>query len=125
MKFYRCKSCGDMVLPLSNRPMCVSCCNEEMEEIVPNTQDAAVEKHIPILKETESGLEILVGSVMHPSQEEHYIEWVYIELAKGGIYIPFEPLEEPVCKVPYKKEDIKTIYSYCNLHGLWKSEDLF
>lgn len=98
--------------------------NNQLEELVANTKEAALEKHIPMVKELDNQTEIQVGSVLHPSTEEHYIEWIYVELKNGNLQITFHCDEQPIAIIPYKKEEILAVYSYCNLHGLWKLEDL-
>ncbi len=98
--------------------------SSRLEELVANTTEAAVEKHIPMVITKDHGTEIQVGSVLHPSLEEHYIEWIYVELKNGGLQIKFDCHEEPKTWIPYQKEEIVAVYSYCNLHGLWKLEDL-
>lgn len=124
VRFYQCKECRDVVIPAMDREVYLNCCNGVMEEIHANTTDAAGEKHIPVVKEIENGVEISVGSVLHPSTEEHYIEWIYVELKNGGCQIRFEKNEEPRVVLPFSKSDIVAVYSYCNLHSLWKTGDL-
>ena len=118
MKFYYDKE-NHAILHSINKKECL-----QLEELIPNTKDAALEKHIPMVTAFGNETEIQVGSVLHPSLEENYIEWIYVELKKGGVEIPFHWNEEPKVVIPYKKEEIVAVYSYCNLHGLWKLEDL-
>lgn len=118
VKFYYDKE-NDVILHSLNAKECL-----QLVELVPNTTEAAVEKHIPMVTALEHGTEIQVGSTLHPSLEEHYIEWIYVELKKGGLEIPFAWNEEPKVVIPFAKEEIVAVYSYCNLHGLWKLEDL-
>jgi superoxide reductase len=97
------------------------CCGEPMKRMEENTTDAALEKHVPVIEKTEDGIKIKVGSVPHPMQEEHYIEWIEL-IADGRAYRQFlNPGGEPEAVFNIKAQSI-TAREYCNLHGLWKSE---
>ena len=95
-----------------------------LEPITANSKEVAVEKHIPVVEEGEEGVTIQVGSVLHPMTEEHYIEWIFVGLKNGALKINLNPGDEPKVTIPYHKEEILSVYSYCNLHGLWKTESL-
>lgn len=122
MKFYRCKKCGQIVAAVENKPCTPFCCGEEMQELVGNTTDAAVEKHVPVVEEVEGKVFVKVGDVPHPMLEAHHISWLYVELADGGIlkYLDVDKPAEATFNVELK--DVKAVYEYCNLHGLWKKE---
>ncbi len=120
IQFYRCQHCGNIVMKLHDSKVAVVCCNESMIELHPNTIEAAVEKHIPVIKKLEQGTEISVGSILHPMTEEHYIEWIYVETLDGGVIEYFTKTKEPRVIVNMQVQEIKTVYAYCNLHGLWQ-----
>ena len=85
-----------------------------------NTVDAALEKHVPVVEKTSEGFIVKVGSVPHPMEEKHYIEWIEV-IADGKVYRAFlKPGEAPQANFDIKAENI-TAREYCNLHGLWKS----
>ena len=50
-------------------------------ELTANTEDAAHEKHVPVVETERDGhvIRARVGSVEHPSLPEHYIEWIALE----------------------------------------------
>ena len=48
MKFYRCAHCGQIVAIVKGTGVPIMCCGEKMQEIVPGTTDAALEKHVPV-----------------------------------------------------------------------------
>jgi superoxide reductase len=97
------------------------CCDEPMKLMEENTTDAALEKHVPVIERTEAGIKVKVGSVPHPMQEEHYIEWIEL-IADGRAYRQFlNPGEEPEAVFNIEAQSV-TAREYCNLHGLWKSE---
>lgn len=121
-KFYICKHCGNLVGLINNAGVPLVCCGEEMMELIPNTKDAAVEKHIPVINVVGNKVIIEIGSAPHPMTEEHYISWVYIETKKGGQRKELLPGNKPYVEFALTEDDtLESAYAYCNLHGLWKS----
>ena len=113
----KCNQCGAMVKVLKecNCPCGIQCCDEEMKTFIPNSTDAAVEKHLPTYEVKDGKVFVKVNHVM---EEEHYIEWISFVFDDKECTTYFKPGEEAVahCKyVPGSK-----IYAYCNKHGLWK-----
>ncbi len=120
MNIYICKHCGNIILKLKDSKVNISCCNENMELLIPNTVDAAVEKHIPIVEINENEVVVTIGSVIHPMDENHYIEWIVLETNDGYQIKYLKPLSEP--KVIFNtNNEVINVYAYCNLHGLWKN----
>lgn len=98
------------------------CCGEEMQELKANTTDAAVEKHVPVIKKNGNSVEVKVGSVAHPMEEKHYIEWIALETKNSSQLKMLNPGEEPKAVFALTDGDeIVSAYAYCNLHGLWAS----
>lgn len=121
-KFYICNHCGNMVGLINNAGVPLVCCGEEMTELIPNTTDAAVEKHVPVIKVVGNKVIIEIGSAPHPMTEEHYIGWVYIETEKGGQRKELQSGSKPYVEFALTEDDtFESAYAYCNLHGLWKS----
>ncbi len=120
MKFYRCPVCGNIITVVEGNVSPVRCCGKELEELVPNTQEGAVEKHIPVCKRDGEKLEVIVGEVEHPMQEEHYIMFIAQVTEKEATIVRLEPNDKPTATFTYK-ENAK-IYAYCNIHGLWISK---
>jgi superoxide reductase len=117
---YKCNVCGNIVEVLHGGGGELVCCNEPMVLLVENTVDAALEKHVPVILKTDSGVRVSVGSTLHPMEEEHYIEWIEI-IADGRVYRKFlKPGDEPIAEFEITAENI-TAREYCNLHMLWKS----
>ncbi len=123
VKFYKCFHCGSVVAKLNSLGPVPVCCGEPMKELKAGTVEASLEKHIPVAKVEGDKVEVVVGSVLHPMLEEHFIDWVYLETSKGGSFVFLKPGEEPKASfalLPGEKP--LAVYAYCNLHGLWKSE---
>lgn len=122
VKFYRCNHCGNIVMMVHDSKVPMMCCGEKMTELVAGSTDAAVEKHVPVVDIKSNSVEVSVGSVMHPMEEEHYIMWIYLETNRGGQIKYLNPGEDAMATFLLNDEKPKAIYAYCNLHGLWKKE---
>ena len=119
-KFFVCKHCGNMIRLLHDAGVPMMCCGEKMVELVPNTTDAAQEKHVPVATVEGNKVVVNVGSVDHPMLDEHWIQWVYLETDKGGHRKVLNPGEKPnVVFALTEDEKPLAVYEYCNLHGLW------
>lgn len=119
LQIYKCEICGNMVEMVHAGAGELVCCGQPMKLFVENTVDAAKEKHVPVKEAVAGGLKVKVGSVAHPMEEKHYIEWIEI-IADGKAYRQFlNPGESPEAFFPVEGEF--TAREYCNLHGLWKS----
>ena len=121
MKILKCKKCGNIVVVVKAGTCVPKCCGEEMVELKANTEDAAVEKHVPIVKKEKDKVIVTCGEVPHPMEEKHYIEFMILETKKGFDIKYLKPQEEPVA-VFDTKEEVVSAYAYCNLHGLWKNK---
>ncbi len=121
-KFYICKHCGNIVGLINNAGVPLVCCGEEMTELVPNTTDAATEKHVPVITVDGNRVVVDIGSAPHPMIDEHYIVWVYIQTKNGGQRKELSPQNKPYAEFLLTDDDeIMSAFAYCNLHGLWKS----
>ena len=121
-KFFICEICGNIIGLIEDRGGPMTCCGVEMVELVPNTVEASFEKHIPAVEKTENGIKVQIGSVLHPSEKEHHIDFVYVRTENGGqrkgVTIGYAP-EMEFCFVNDKPLEV---FAYCNLHGLWKAD---
>ena len=121
-KFFVCKKCGNLVGMIHASGAPLVCCGEEMSEIVPNTVDAAKEKHFPVVTVSGNTVTVQVGSVPHPMEEAHHIVFIYIETEYGGQRKVLKPGDEPNATFSLAEDKPVAAYAYCNLHGLWKTE---
>lgn len=121
-KFYICEHCGNIVAMVKDSGVSVMCCGQKMEEIIPCTTDAAVEKHIPVYEVKEGVVNVTVGSADHPMLTEHYIEWVSLQTKFGNQRKALHPGEAPkVCFALCAGDEVEAVYAYCNLHRLWQA----
>lgn len=120
-KFLICKKCGNLVGVINDSNNQIICCGKNMETLVANTSDGALEKHVPVVKVSGNNVEVIVGEVKHPMLDEHYIMWIHIYTTLKELHFDLKPNDEP--KIIFVKEDneeILDVLAYCNLHGLWK-----
>ena len=107
MKFYICRHCGNIITKLTSSKVPVHCCGEPMGLLEAGVTDAAVEKHVPAVFVSDGRVTVEVGTVAHPMTEEHFIQWVAVETERDALA---------------DGQQVKAVYAYCNLHGLWKKE---
>ena len=120
LQIYKCEVCGNIVEMLHAGAGELVCCGQPMKLFKENTTDAAKEKHVPVIEKTAAGIKVTVGSVAHPMEEKHYIEWIEV-IADGQAYRKFlNPGEAPEAIFELQAEKV-TAREYCNLHGLWKA----
>ena len=121
-KFYICAHCRNIVEMVYDTDIKLFCCGDEMQELVPNTVEASGEKHIPAVTVQGDTVEVNVGSVNHPMESVHWIEWVQLVTDKGSQRKYLKPGEAPNVKFLLSGEKPLAVYAYCNLHGLWKTD---
>ncbi len=117
--FYRCELCGNIVGLIKDGGGELVCCGKPMVKLVPNTTDAASEKHVPVYEKKGDILSVQVGSVEHPMTDEHYIEWIAVETPELMQRHVLEPGEQPKVDFHVESDEIE-VFAYCNLHGLWR-----
>ena len=119
-EIYKCDVCGNIVEMLHGGDGELVCCDQPMKLQTENTVDAAKEKHVPVIEKVPDGVTVKVGSVAHPMEEKHLIEWIEI-IADGKAYRQFlNPGDKPEATFQIKAAKIRA-REYCNFHGLWSS----
>lgn len=119
-QIYKCNVCGNIVEVLHSGKGQLVCCGQLMELLKEKTEDIGKEKHVPVIERIKTGIIVKIGSVPHPMEEKHYIEWIEI-IADGRSYRKFlKPGNKPEAEFEIKAKKILA-REYCNIHGLWKS----
>lgn len=119
-EIYKCEICGNLVEVLDGGEGTLVCCGQPMKLFKENTVDAAREKHVPVVEKSADGYTVSVGSVAHPMEESHYIEWIEL-IADSVSYRKFlKPGDKPIAFFAVKADTV-TVREYCNIHGLWKA----
>ena len=121
LEVYKCMVCGNIVEVLHGGAGELVCCGEPMKNLVAKAADEGREKHVPVIEKTKTGFKVKVGSIAHPMEEKHYIEWIEI-LADGKAYREFlNPGDAPEAVFDVTADKVAA-REYCNVHGLWKVE---
>ena len=121
LEIYKCELCGNIVEVTHAAPGTLVCCGQPMTLQVENTVEASKEKHVPVIEKIANGYKVMVGSVAHPMEEKHYIEWIEL-IADGRSYRKFlNPGDVPEAVFEIDATQVNA-REYCNIHGLWKVE---
>lgn len=121
LEVYKCDVCGNIVEVAHGGPGALVCCGQNMRLLTENTTDAATEKHVPVIEMGDGTITVKVGSVPHPMEDAHYIEWVEL-IADGKVYRQYlNPGETPEATFNLSATAV-TAREYCNLHGHWTAK---
>ncbi|MFH1826257.1 MAG: desulfoferrodoxin [bacterium] len=120
LEVYKCLVCGNIVEVLHVGGGELVCCGKPMELQAEKTADQGKEKHVPVIEKTDKGILVKVGSIPHPMEDKHYIEWVEL-IADGNPYIKFlKPEAAPEALFEIKANDVSA-REFCTVHGLWRA----
>jgi superoxide reductase len=121
LEIFKCANCGKIVMIAHEGAGKLVCCGMPMVQQVENTVDASTEKHIPVVEKSADGIMVKVGSVPHPMEATHFIEWIEV-ISGPSLYVKgLKPGDKPEVSFPVPSKDVK-VRSYCNLHGLWSNK---
>ena len=121
LQVYKCEICGNIVEVLHEGAGELVCCGKPMTLLEEKTEEQGMEKHLPLVDKTGKSIEVKVGSVPHPMEEKHYIEWIEIQGDNRILRKFLKPRDMPQAKFEFE-EDIFQVRAYCNIHGLWRGE---
>ena len=116
---YKCNICGNIVEILHTGRGTLVCCNQPMELLVEKTGGVGEEKHIPLIEKEDDIIKVKVGSITHPMEKDHYIEWIEVITDNGVHRKFFNPGDIPEAEFTVRTEKVK-VRAYCNIHGLWR-----
>ena len=120
LEVYKCTHCGNIVEVLIGGGADIVCCGDPMKLMVEGATDGALEKHVPVIEKVDGGYMVKVGSVAHPMEEKHYIEWIEVIVDGNSCRQFLAPGQPPEAFFPVEAATV-TVREYCNLHGLWKA----
>jgi superoxide reductase len=81
------------------------------------------EKHVPLVHEESGKVYVQVGSVLHPMEKEHYIDWIYLLTDQGAQRKTLHPGQRPeVVFLIAEDEVVLEVEAHCTKHGLWKAD---
>jgi len=119
-EIYKCEICGNIVEVLHGSDGALICCGQEMKKLEANTVDAAKEKHVPVIEKKGDTYTVQVGSVEHPMEEKHYIEFIELHTEARVYRAYLSPGKRPLASFDIHGK-VTGAMEYCNVHGLWKS----
>lgn len=117
---FKCQVCGNMVEMVHVGGGTLVCCGQPMTLLNENTEDAATEKHVPVIEQDGDEVTVSVGSVLHPMEEKHFIQWIEVITTDKVYRRHLKPGDKPVAQFIIEGEVVKA-REYCNLHGLWSA----
>ena len=119
---YKCEVCGNIVEVLHDGAGTLVCCGKPMTLQEEHNDDSGQEKHVPVIKDDGANITITVGSVLHPMEDTHFIEWIEL-IVDGEVYRKYLlPTDKPEATFLVSTTPIEvSARAYCNIHGLWKS----
>ena len=120
LQVYKCDICGNIIEILHEGKPALVCCGKPMKLFEENTTDAAQEKHVPVVERTGSKITVKVGSIAHPMEDKHYIEWIQVVAGNKAYRAFLKPGDNPEATFEIDAEKV-TARAYCNLHGLWRT----
>lgn len=120
MKYFECKTCGNVMVLFEDAGVIPVCCGKTMDELSPQCVDNGKEKHVPVVERKDNVVTVTVGEVLHPMTDEHYIKWIVLETDKGKYIRTLKPGVDPIVKFCLCEDEKPLMaYEFCNLHSLW------
>ncbi|HUU75817.1 MAG TPA: desulfoferrodoxin [Methanoregulaceae archaeon] len=122
LELYKCENCGKIVLVVQDGEGNLDCCQQPMVRIAEKTDDAGMEKHVPVIEKTANGIRIKVGAVPHPMEKEHYIKWIEV---MGDTFLntaTLQPGDKTEMEFCVDFAHVQKVRIFCNVHGFWKNK---
>ena len=118
---YKCEVCGNIVMVVGASGGTMVCCGKPMALQQEKTTDQGKEKHVPVIEKTAKGILVKVGSIPHPMEEKHYIQWIEVRSGDNAYFKWLKPGEKPEAEFPISDVNVKA-REFCSVHGLWTNK---
>lgn len=118
-QIYKCDICGNIIEVLHPGAEALVCCGQPMKIKSELTKEGAGEKHVPVVEKIGGKIKVKVGSVTHPMEDKHYIEWIEIQCGEKVFKKYLKPGDSPEAEFEDCPDGEIVAREYCNLHGLW------
>jgi len=118
---YKCEVCGNMTKVVHASGGTMVCCGKPMTLQVEKTTDQGKEKHVPVVEKSAQGILVKLGSIPHPMEEKHYIEWIEVQDGDSLLSTNLHPGQKPEAGFCVTDTGAKA-RAYCNVHGLWTNK---
>jgi superoxide reductase len=117
---YKCMVCGNVVEVAVNGQGTLVCCGQDMKLMDEKTKEGAGEKHLPVVEQTGDKILVKIGSVPHPMDPDHWIQFIEV-FTKDGFILrkDLNPGDKPEAVFNVLKSNVKLVREFCNKHGLW------
>jgi superoxide reductase len=119
-ELYYCEICHNLVEIVQEGSPALVCCGQDMLKLTAKTEDQGLEKHVPVVEETDGGVMVKVGSVEHPMEEKHHIKFIEVLTPKMVYRAELKPGDKPQAEFPVALNEISEVREFCNIHSLWK-----
>jgi len=117
---YKCTICGNIVEVVHEGAEALVCCGQPMKLLEEKSEEEGNEKHLPLVEKTNGGIKVKIGSVQHPMEEKHYIEWIEVITNDGSFKKFLNPGDVPEATFNVDYNDTTFVREHCSIHGLWK-----
>ena len=121
LEIYKCSVCGNITMVVYASGGTLVCCGKPMELQMEKINDMGKEKHVPVIEKSAKGVTVKVGSVSHPMEEKHYIEWIEVTSGQNLSVVGLKPGEKPEAEFCTADTNAR-VRAYCNVHGLWTNK---
>lgn len=118
---YKCNVCGNIVEVLHEGAGTLVCCGQDMQLHVEKKEEEGNEKHLPVVEVNGSKVIVKVGSVEHPMEEAHYIEWIEVISGEIAKRVFLKAGQAPKAEFIFENIGQLRVREYCNIHGLWET----
>jgi superoxide reductase len=115
---YKCEVCGNITKVVHASGGTMICCGQPMTLLQEKNTDAGKEKHVPVVEKSAKGITVKLGSIPHPMEEKHYIEWIEVRSGDNVYIRGLKSGEKPEAEFCVSDTTVK-VRAYCNVHGLW------
>ena len=121
-EIYKCELCDNVVEVQQGGEGVLVCCGEDMTGLEAKTEDEGLEKHVPVMEKTETGILVKVGDVPHPMEDNHYIKFIEVLTENQVLKAELEPGQKPQAEFKVSEDEVLAAREYCTVHDLWKTE---
>ena len=120
---YKCKVCGNVVEVFVEGDGELVCCGQPMAFMDEKNREGAGEKHLPVVEKSGNGILVKVGSVPHPMEPTHWIQFIEVITTDGYVIRKeLKPGDKPEAIFNVSESNVSLVREFCNIHGLWATK---
>lgn len=122
VNFYTCVNCGNIAVKIVDSGVDLVCCGKPMVKVIANSVEASEDKHLPVVTIEGDVIDVNIGTIDHPMEEDHYITFIYLQTKNGGQRKALSPGDAPHVSFRVVDDEAIAVFAHCNTHGIWKTE---